>query len=128
MKVRNLERVRELKDEGHAIIDQLVKRTGKKKSQIYLDLQQKLGLTLESSAHFSNMFTLREVERAVTALREMLPATQMSKKVKNRVTNTLPLSEQRKILRGLERKRTFGVYLPVLSWRRVILWRVGIGK
>lgn len=63
---RDVQGIQELKQIAHDLIDDIV-RLGYARDDVYLRLADKLNC-LPESAHFYNMFTEREVRRAITAL------------------------------------------------------------
>lgn len=79
---RDMQSLRALKQEGHDIIDDLVKK-GWSKSSVYRMLAERLEVS-ERSAHFYNIFTVREAQRAVEKLeqlREYLIAERKRKRI-----------------------------------------------
>jgi hypothetical protein len=66
---KDIEEIRRLKQEGHDIIDRLV-RLHVPRNTVYLRLAAKLGLR-EPAAHFQNIFTARECRNAIAALEEI---------------------------------------------------------
>lgn len=67
---RELHEIRTLKAEGHDLIDAIA-RTGISKNGAYFLLKQKID-AVAGGEHFSNMYTKREVTRAITCLEAIL--------------------------------------------------------
>lgn len=112
VKKNNVEKIRVLKTEGHDLID-LIIRTGVTKTWVYKHLAERLG-SVAGSEHFYNMFTERDVRKAIAALEHMYEgrlALQVERERRKRMLkeyeqikkkeahkNTLPLAEQKRLL------------------------------
>ena len=64
-----IETLRALKQEGHDVIDRIV-RLHVKRETVYILLAHNLGVS-EAGAHFQNMFTIRDCTKAITMLEAM---------------------------------------------------------
>lgn len=105
-------RLKELKEEGHKLIKQVAKKKNITVSRVYQLLQDRMGFALEESAHFRNMHTVRDIEKAISELNNLLKS-QPKPRLK---PVTLPLAEQKRLLGAA---RPVYVWLPMLSWRRI---------
>jgi hypothetical protein len=84
---RNMPSLRALKQEGHDIIDDLV-RKGWGKGRVYQLLADKVGMQ-EPNVHFYNVYTERDARKLVKALRELRVELIEDRKEKRRVRNEL---------------------------------------
>lgn len=112
--------LRELKDKGHKLLSQVAKKRKVHVDFVYHDLQKALGKTLEESAHFSKMYTVREVESAIAVLEEW------TKKKKHK--SILPQAEMVAAIRQLPKPKVFGFWIPKLYWKRVTLFTLAPKK
>lgn len=123
MKRPELIGLKQLKQDGHELVDRIV-RTGMRKDVVYVELRARLGC-LEGNEHFMQMFTVRDVRKAITILRDMAVNHEgraaEAKKLKaahrreaavargsvvpvqpttvsKRANNILPLAEQRRLI------------------------------
>lgn len=99
---KDLGRLKEMKDEGHDLIDRIVKKKRIPKTRVYQLLQARRGKVLESSVHFANIFTLREAQENIDELKAMLRKAKPPPKQKYisrpASPDVLPLAEQKRIL------------------------------
>jgi hypothetical protein len=110
MKRTDLARLKELKQEGHNLIDEVARRRGITKNSVYKLLQGRLKKNLESSVHFYNIYTVRDAEEAVATLRKMVEAPKKKAVI-------LPLVLQKQAFEP----KYISFWWPRLEWARVKL-------
>lgn len=98
---KNVPRIQALKQQGHDLIDAIVK-TGISKNSIYFLLREKLGC-VEGNQHFYNIHTERDARKAVAALETILEGRQVLLK-ERRAWNAEQARERRAKERELAQK------------------------